>query len=244
MLKIKSLKKYFGGVKAVDGCSFEVKKNTITALIGPNGAGKSTVFNLISGILKEDSGQIIFKDHNITKLSPEKVSNAGISRMFQEVRLFDNLTVKDNLFLALNSDDTKFWQNFLGLNHLDKRNEEAIKQILKKVDMFEFSGHLARDLSYGQKKLVGLARTILNPHQLLILDEPVAGINPRLRKVIADILSELKAAGETILLIEHDMNFTLSIADQIVVMDSGKVIAHGLPDEIKNDKKVLSAYLG
>ena len=244
MLRVENLKKYFGGVKAVDECSFEIQPETITALIGPNGAGKSTVFNLISGILKADSGEIIFDNKNITTLSPEAISNLGISRLFQQTRLFNNLTVKENLLLALDNEDTKFWKNLFGLNKITEEKEEKIREMLKLIDMENFENTLAKDLSYGQKRLVELSRAILNPHKLLILDEPVAGVNPRLRKKITEILLELKEKGDTILLIEHDMNFTLKIADWIIVMEKGKVIAEGEPEEIKNNPKVIEVYLG
>lgn len=244
MLRVKNLKRYFGGVKAVDGCSFRVRANTITALIGPNGAGKSTVFNLISGIIREDSGRIIFDKKDITHFSPEQVSNIGISRLFQQARLFSNLTVRENLLLALDNEDTKFWKNLVGKNRVTRGKENKIKEILRLVGMERFENKLTRELSYGQKRLVELARTILNPHKLLMLDEPVAGVNPRLRLVITKILLNLKKQGDTILLIEHDMSFTLGISDFVIVMDEGRVIAKGKPKEIKSNKKVLEAYLG
>jgi branched-chain amino acid transport system ATP-binding protein/neutral amino acid transport system ATP-binding protein len=248
MLKIKNLKKHFGGVRAVDDCSFEVKKGTITALIGPNGSGKTTIFNLVSGILKPDSGKIFFKPEKewveITDKSIEFISNLGISRLFQQNQLFDNLTVKENLLLALNNEDTKFWKNFFGLNKVTKEKEEKIKEILKMVEMEEFENNLARDLSYGQRRLVELCRAILNPHKFLMLDEPVAGVTPSLREKIAEILLKLKKQRETIFLIEHDMNFTLKIAQWVIVMEKGEVIAEGKPEEIRNNPRVLEAYLG
>ncbi|MFH1457271.1 MAG: ABC transporter ATP-binding protein [Patescibacteria group bacterium] len=238
------IKKHFGGVKAVDGCNFEIEKGKITALIGPNGAGKSTVFNLISGILKTDAGKIIFDGKQINNLTPEKISNLGISRLFQQTKLFNNLSIKDNLLLALDNSDTKFWFNFFRKNKTSQDKEKKIKEILGLVGMEKFINKLARDLSYGQKRLIEIAMTILNPHSFLMLDEPVAGINPKLRQTIIDILKKLKSDGETILLIEHDMNFTLNVSDWVIVMDEGKVIAEGKPDEIKNNPKVLEAYLG
>lgn len=245
MLEIRNLKKYFGGVKAVDGCDFEVKEKTITALIGPNGAGKSTVFNLASGIMKIDSGRIIFDNKDITNLRPEKISNLGISRLFQQSKLFNNLTVRENLLLALDNEDTKFWSAFVKTSADKKRRfEKQIKEMLNLVGLEKFENSLARDLSYGQKRLIELVRTILNPHKFLMLDEPVAGVTPKLRGKIGEILLKLRKKGETILLIEHDMNFTLNIADQVIVMEKGKVIAQGKPDEIKNNPKVLEAYLG
>jgi len=244
MLRIKDLKKHFGGVKAVDGCEFEVRPKTITALIGPNGAGKSTVFNLASGIMKPDSGKIIFDNKNITNLRPVRISNLGISRLFQQTKLFSNLTVKENLLLALDNEDTKFWKNLFGLNKITREKEGKIKEMLKLIGLEKFENILTRDLSYGQKRLIELLRTILNPHKFLMLDEPVAGVTPKLREEIAKVLLKLKQQGETILLIEHDMGFTLGIADEVIVMEKGKVIAQGKPDEIKNNPEVLEAYLG
>ena len=268
------VKKHFGGVRAVDGCDFEIKENLITALIGPNGAGKSTVFNLISGLLKTDGGKILFKIQDtrynfqknsksqilnpktknlkngyvdITNLSPEKISNLGISRLFQQARLFNNLIVRDNLLLAIDNEDTKFWRSFFQPVPSKARDPVAhgkVDNILELTNLTKFKNTLARDLSYGQKRLVELGRTILNPHTFLILDEPVAGVNPKLRQKISEILQSLKARGETILLIEHDMNFTFGLADRVIVMDEGKVIAQGKPVEIKNNPKVLEAYLG
>lgn len=243
MLKIQNLKRYFGGVKAVDGCSFEVKENTITALIGPNGSGKTTVFNLVSGILKEDDGRTWFNGTEITNKTIEQTSNIGISRLFQQSRLFGNLTVKDNLILALDNEDTKFWKN-LFLHKITKEDEEKIRKISELMNISGFMNKQAKDLSFGQKRLVEIARTLLKPHKFLMLDEPVAGVNPKLRKEIAELLLKLKKEGETILLIEHDMNFTLGVSDKVVVMDEGKVIAEGSPEEIKNNPLVLEAYLG
>ena len=244
MLEIKNLNKHFGGIKAVDGCSFEVKAGTITALIGPNGAGKSTVFNLIFGILKPDSGMVVFGGKDITNKSPEKISNIGFSRVFQQASLFDNLKVKDNLLLAIDNEDTKFWKTFLGFNRITKEKEKKVNEALKLVDMEKFKDYLAGDLSYGQKRLIELARAIINPHTILILDEPVAGVNPKLRKQIIEVLNNLKKQGDTILLIEHDMDFTLNISDNVIVMDKGEVIATGSPNKIKNNPQVLEAYLG
>lgn len=244
MLKIKNLSKHFGGVKAVDNCSFAIKENSITALIGPNGSGKSTVFNLISGVLKEDSGNIIYDKTNITNFLPEQVSNVGISRLFQKSQLFDDLTIKENLILAIDNEDTKFWKNLFGKNNITKEKEKIVVEMLKSIEMDSFSNKLGRELSFGQKRLVEIARTILNPHKLLMLDEPVAGVNPKLRKKISEILLNLKKQGATILLIEHDMNFALNLADEVIVLDEGKVIAKETPNKIKNNKKVLEAYLG
>jgi len=244
MLKIQNISKHFGGIKAVDNCSFEIAKGEITALIGPNGSGKTTAFNLISGVLKADSGRIILDKKEITNRPIDKISNWGISRIFQKSRLFNNLTIKENMLLAFDNEDEKFWKNLLGQNKKSKEKEEKIKEMLALVKMQEHEHKLGRNLSYGQKRLVEIVRAVINPHNLLMLDEPVAGVTPSLRTEISGLLLNLKKKGETILIIEHDMNFILNIADEVIVMDEGKIIAQGKPQQIKNNKKVLEAYLG
>lgn len=244
MLKLVNLKKFFGGVRAVDNVNFEIKKKKITALIGPNGSGKTTLFNLVTGVLKADSGKILFDGKDLTNLSIDKISNLGISRLFQQTRLFNNLSIKENMLLAFDNEDTKFWKNFLGKNKITKEKYVKIKEMLEFVKMQEHENKLARNLSYGQKRLIEIARAILKPHKILMLDEPTAGVTPNLRKEISKFLLKLKKQGETIFIIEHDMDFILEIADDVIVMDEGKVIARGKPNTIKNNKKVLEAYLG
>ncbi|MBS3078601.1 ABC transporter ATP-binding protein [Candidatus Pacearchaeota archaeon] len=243
MLEIKNLKRYFGGVKAVDDCSFKIEKGKITALIGPNGSGKTTVFNLISGILKEDSGKTLFDGIEITHMTVEETSNLGISRLFQQPRLFGNLSVRENLIMAIDEDNTRFWKNLIGYK-LDREKGDKINEIAKLTSITAFMDKQAKNLSFGQKRLAEIARALVKPHKFLMLDEPVAGVTPPLRKEISELLLKLKKQGETILLIEHDMNFTLNVSDKVVVLDSGKVIAQGSPKQIKTNPKVLEAYLG
>lgn len=244
MLEVINAKKYFGGVHAVDDVSFSIKEGKITALIGPNGSGKSTLFNLISGVYALDSGEIFFLKKELNKLSIEERSNLGISRIFQSSRMFKNLTLKENLLLSLSNKDKSFWSNFFRLNYVKKEDMLAIIEALKLVGLESKLNSLGSELSFGQKRLVEITRAILKPHKILLLDEPVAGVTPALRGKIADLLLSLKKKGETILLIEHDMNFTLGIADEVIVLDEGKVIASGVPRKIKKNKKVLKAYLG
>jgi len=230
IIKIIGVNKSFGGLKAVDNVSFDISRGEITVLVGPNGSGKSTVFNLISGILNKDSGKIIFNDINITNLSIEKISNVGISRTFQHPRLFENLTVRENLSLSLNNDDTKFWKNLIGY----KTAEEKIKKTLDIIEMQEFEEKIARHLSYGQKRLVELGRSVLSQHKLLMLDEPVAGLSPELRKKIAKLILYLKEEGKTIFFVEHDIDFALKIADHIILMEEGKIVSFS-----KNEKTLI-----
>lgn len=244
MLKVRNLKKYFGGIKAVDGCDFDIEQGKITALIGPNGSGKTTVFNLISGIARADAGDIVFKNQNLIGKSVDEISNIGISRIFQQSRLFKNLSVRDNVLTAINNDDTKLWKNIFSFNHLATKDTAKIKKVFENLNITDIQDNLADNLSFGQKRLVELARTILNPHDLLLLDEPVAGVNPKIRNIIAKMLVSMKNSDKGVLLIEHDMTFTLSIADVIIVLDSGKIIARGSPSEIRKNDRVREAYLG
>ena len=244
MLKIKNLKKHFGGVKAVDDASFEIKSNHITGLIGPNGAGKSTIFNIISGFEKADSGEVYFGKKNITSLSPEKTAQEGISRVFQKSRLFENLTVYENLEVSIDDENTNFFKSLITKNKISKEHKERIEEILKLFEIEHIKNNRCADLSFGQKRLVEFARAVIRNHKLLILDEPVAGVSPQLRNKIMEILKKLKKNGETIILIEHDMIFTFNICDEIFVLEKGKIIASGNPTGIKNNKKVLEAYLG
>jgi ABC-type branched-subunit amino acid transport system ATPase component len=244
MLSVKNISKKYGGVKAVNDCSFNIDTGKITALIGPNGSGKSTIFNLICGVDKPDTGEIVFKNISLNKLNIEQISNLGISRLFQQSRLFRNLSVRENLLVSINNEDLSFWHNIFQSSTPTQEKEIIIKNILKNIEMDNLSDNFGSDLSFGQKRLVEIGRALLNPHQLLILDEPVAGITPRLREKVVELIKAEKSIGNTIFFIEHDMSFTLGIADEIIVIDAGKIIARGTPIEIKNNPKVLEAYLG
>ena len=240
-LNVNNVKKYFGGIKALDGVSFEIKEGAITAIIGPNGSGKSTMFNVISNIMRKDEGDVYFDGKNVSKMYDYQRARLGIARTFQEVRLFKNLTIRDHINIALSeSDEMLHYSTYIGFENRD----EEIKDILRMVGLTKSLGTYATDLSYGQRKLLDLAVAIAKPHTLLMLDEPVAGVNPKLREEIKKILRSLNEDGETILLIEHDMNFVMDLANHVIVMDEGKVLVQGSPKKIQNDKRVLDAYLG
>lgn len=241
LLEIKNVSKRFGGIKALDNCSLDIEKGTLTAIIGPNGSGKSTLFNVISRLVKEDRGEILLNGNRLSKKEDYQVAKQGVARTFQDVRLFKNLTIKEHLEIAMEREDESV---ILSLFTRGENNDKKIKEILDLVGLKKDWNTLATDLSYGQRKLLDLAVAIAKPHEILMLDEPVAGINPQLRREIAQILKKLDKQGETILLIEHDMNFVMGVAEYIYVLDEGKVIAHGKPLAIQSNKKVLEAYLG
>lgn len=243
MLEVKELSKRFGGLHALDNCSLKIRSQKITAIIGPNGSGKSTLFNAISALVKKDKGSVKFLDVDCSGFSDVAIAQSGISRTFQEVRLFRNLTIKDHLDIAMSEEDSSLVKSLFRRKDSEDHHDQ-IKDILKMVQLNKPLGTLATDLSYGQRKLLDLAMAIAKPHKMLMLDEPVAGVNPLLRKSIKETLKQLKEQGETIVVIEHDMNFVMDLADHIIVMDEGRVLVEGTPKQVQNNKKVLEAYLG
>jgi len=244
MLKIKNLTKYFGGIKAVDNCSFEIEPNKITALIGPNGAGKTTIFDIASGLLNANSGKILFEGKNILGLSACKIANLGISRSFQRVRLFKNLTILDHLLMIEDNEDTKIFKQFFSKQKISSEEINRYKELLAKFSIEKGLDACVADLSYGQRKLLQMMLMLEKTHKILLLDEPVAGINKVLQRKIEELLIELKEKNETVVIIEHDIEFIKKIADYIVVLDEGKVLIEGAPDKVLKDKRVLQAYLG
>jgi len=226
MLSLKNISKSFGGVKAVNKCTFAVEENTITSLIGPNGAGKTTVFNIISGLTKPDAGAIRLENKNITGMPAYKIAQNGISRTFQLTKIFRNMSIRDNMLIA------------------KKTSDQEIKAVLGSVYLNKPLDAIASELSYGQQRLLEIARALLMPHSLLLLDEPTAGVNPKIRDELKIILKKLRKEDKTILLIEHDMDFVMDISDTVIVLNEGKVLKIGKPKDIVKDKKVLKAYLG
>ncbi|MCS7200991.1 MAG: ABC transporter ATP-binding protein [Patescibacteria group bacterium] len=243
LIEVKNLSKFFGGIKAVDDVNLKIEEGKIYSLIGPNGAGKTTFFNLMSGFLKPDNGEIILRGEIINHL-PTYQRAHYFARTFQFTRNFKYLSLKDNLLLAFHSDYEdilKFWQYD---GDVEKEKIEIIHQFLKEIKFTRELSVTAKEISYGQAKLLELTRAILKHHEILMLDEPVAGVNPEIRQVIKDILKRQMENGDTILLIEHDINFVMDISDYVFVMSEGKIISEGHPNFIKNDPKVLEAYLG
>ena len=240
MITIKNLKKHFGGLKAVDDISIEIPKGKVTAIIGPNGSGKTTLFNLISGIIRKDSGSIYLDKKNISTKKDFDRSKLGISRTFQHVRLFKNLSIKEHFEVALEDDNNLIKKIF----SLKEDNSKKIEKIMDFIGLDKKLDTKANDLSYGQRKLLDMGIGIIKKHEVLMLDEPVAGINPRLRRQIKNLIKLLRDNDETIIIIEHDMEFVMDMADKVICLDQGKIIFEGNARDAQQNKKVMEAYLG
>lgn len=244
ILEIKKLSKDFDGLHAVQDCTFAVKRNSITGLIGPNGAGKTTTFDLISGYMEPSQGSIYFKNEDITKKPVYKRARMGIGRTFQLIRLFPELTVLENLEVVTE-------KQFQGLKHAfwtsRKKLQETRKramEYLREVNLHEHAHMLAKNLSYGQQKLLEIIRVVATEAELLLLDEPAAGVNPTMLRHIEKLIRKLHSEGKTIFIVEHNMPFIMGICEEIIVMDRGKELMIGKPEDIQKNPEVLEAYLG
>ena len=240
LLEVQDLSKSFGGIHAVESCSFAVEEGTITALIGPNGAGKTTVFNLITGLHKPDAGAIRFAGRRIDGMAPHRVTRQGISRTFQISRHLGELTVLENVVVQA---PTRGLAGLFGQSILH-HERERVMDLLSFVGIADLADEPAAKLSYGQKKLMDLAAGLMANPRLFLLDEPAGGINPALLEVIVDRVQRLRAQGVTFLIVEHNMEVVMRVCDPVVVMAYGKFLAHGTPAAIQNDDAVLEAYLG
>lgn len=240
LLEIHSLSKSFGGIKAVEGCSFSVGAGSITALIGPNGAGKTTVFNLISGLIKADEGTVMFAGEKINGLKPHTITRKGLSRTFQITRDLMEMTVLENL--VVQSPTSGFVDLFRG-SVLAHERDRAM-ELLEFVGISQLAQEKAKNLSYGQKKLMEFAATLMTDPRLIMLDEPAGGVNPALLEDIIERIQLLNQQGVTFFIVEHNMDVVMNLCDPVVVMAYGKVLAQGPPLEIQNNPEVLEAYLG
>ncbi len=248
MLRLEGVGKYFGGLPALQDVSMRVPTGRLTALIGPNGAGKSTLINCMTGVLSPSSGSIRFRDQEIAGLPAHRVTRLGIHRTFQNLRLFPRLSVLDNVLTGLTCEggDSMFMA-MLRLPYLRHRERRLRLKALEAMDQFGLADKRnwpAGVLAYGDKKRVELARAIVGKPKLLLLDEPVAGLNAEETAAVGEQLRNLRRAGHTILLVEHDMDLVMNIADLVVVLDSGRCIATGTADEVRRNPLVLEAYLG
>jgi neutral amino acid transport system ATP-binding protein len=240
LLQTQELSKSFGGIKAVNDCTFEVEEGSISALIGPNGAGKTTVFNLISGLLKPDLGSITFNGERIDRKRPHQITRKGISRTFQISRDLQEMTLLENLIVQ--SPTTSFADLFKG-SMLEHERDHAM-ELLEFVGITHLAEEKSKNLSYGQKKLMEFAATLMTEPRLILLDEPAGGVNPALMDEIMERIQVLNKRGITFLIVEHNMDVVMNLCDPIIVMAYGTVLAKGAPQDIQNNEEVLEAYLG
>lgn len=240
LLEVQELSKYFGGIRAVDRCSFNVEEGSITALIGPNGAGKTTVFNLISGLLKLDTGMILLNGKQIDGMQPHQITRKGIRRTFQITRELMQMTVLENM--VVQSPTSGFMDLFKG--SILRGERDRAMELLDFVGITHLANEKAEKLSYGQKKLLEFAATLMKEPHLILLDEPAGGINPALLEEIVDHIRLLNKQGTTFLIVEHNMDLVMSLCEPVIVMAYGRVLAEGRPETIQNNKEVLEAYLG
>jgi branched-chain amino acid transport system ATP-binding protein len=249
LLSIQEMTKRFGGLVALNALNINVKEKSIHSIIGPNGAGKTTFFNCLTGFYRPEEGEVMFNGQSIVGLSPDRIVHKGISRTYQNIRLFPNLTALENVMVGYHVHlKSGFFGPILGLKKT-KMEEEKARQIaldlLKYVKMEGKEDTLAKNFPYGEQRRLEMARALASQPKLLLLDEPTAGMNPRETQDMMDFIQHMRAElGITIILIEHQMRVVMNISDIVTVFDYGKMIAEGLPEEIKNNKTVIEAYLG
>jgi len=249
ILEVEDVTKAFDGVRAVNRCNLSVRRGTITGLIGPNGAGKTTLFNLITGFLKPTGGRILFRGERIDGLPPHRIFHRGIVRTFQIPRELKTMTVLENLMLVPpDQAGEQIWNPWLfafRVSRQERRIYEKALEILEFVDLIHLRDDYAGNLSGGQKKLLELARTLMCDPEMILLDEPGAGVNRVLmRKLVENIETLRREAGITFFVIEHDMDLVTRLCNPVIVMSQGERLAEGSPEEIKQDERVLEAYLG
>lgn len=231
-LRAEGVTKAFGGVQALADCSLTVTVGTITGLIGPNGSGKTTLFNVMTGYERPDAGQVFLGDRRITGAPPHRVFALGVGRTFQLTRIFPRLTVLENMLVPAQRSRSR------------RHERDRAMDLLAFTGIAGHSGKLAGTLSYGQRKLLELAYVLIAEPQVVLLDEPAGGVNPSLVHHIADRIRELNKAGRTFLIVEHNMDFVMTLCHQVTVLDSGTVVASGPPAMVRTDPRVLDAYLG
>jgi branched-chain amino acid transport system ATP-binding protein len=242
IIKTETLTKRFGGLVAVNNVDLVIEENRLTSIIGPNGAGKTTFFNLLTGLMKPDVGKIYFMGEDITDHPPHRIAKKGIARSFQTLTIFTELSLFENVRIAVQAERGHGFEILSSINSLDEVNDRSF-EIIKAIGLNGKENILAKNLSYGDKRILEIGIALASNPKLLLLDEPTSGLASRETGRMTDFIKNL-AKGLTIVLIEHDMNIVLSISDHIAVLHQGKVIAEGSPDQIKQNDEVQEAYLG
>lgn len=249
LLEVKQLTKHFGGLTAVGDVTLELNEGELVGLIGPNGAGKTTLFNLLTGVYEPSEGTVTLDAHLLNGKSPYKIASLGLGRTFQNIRLFKDLTVLDNVLIAFgNHHKQHVFTSFLRLPAFYKSEKELKAKALELLKIFDLDGDaetLAKNLSYGQQRRLEIVRALATEPKILFLDEPAAGMNPQETAELTELIRRIKDEFKiTIMLIEHDMNLVMEVTERIYVLEYGRLIAQGTPDEIKTNKRVIEAYLG
>jgi branched-chain amino acid transport system ATP-binding protein len=248
LLELEGIGISFGGLRAVDDLSFKVRTGEIVGLIGPNGAGKTTVFNMITGVYKPTDGRIRWHGREIAGLAPHKIAEAGIRRTFQTIRLFTDMTVLDNVIAGEHLQmRQKWWQGLLATPAQRREEKELVDramEVLREMNLADVAYENATSLPYGVQRRVEMARTLVAKPELIILDEPAAGLNENESAALNDTIRAIRDMGITVILVEHDMSVVMNVTDSIVVINFGKKIAEGNPEEIRGNPLVIEAYLG
>lgn len=239
LLEVDAISKRFGGVRAVDGCSLSVAEGTLTGLIGPNGSGKTTVFNIVTGYLRADAGRVRFAGRDVTRRDPGQLYRQGLTRTFQQARVFPQLTVVENLVVAAGYS----WRQ-LFTRRIGPADRERAQALLEEFTLVKVADLVAAELSYGQRKLLEFAAVLMSSPRLVLLDEPTAGVNPVLIDTMERHIRERQKAGVTFFIVEHDMGFVMRLCDPVIVLEAGRPIFMGTPEQAQSNPAVLDAYLG
>lgn len=248
LLNIQALNKHFGGVTALDNFSCNVLPNEILGLIGPNGAGKTTLFNVITGFISPDSGDVEYNGQNITRLAPYKISRLGVVRTFQNLRLVRQLSALENVLLCFPDQSGEqlgsvFFQ-WGKCKQQEARNQSRALELLEQAGLADKAYDSAEALSYGQQKLLSIVCCLAADAEMLLLDEPVAGIAPQMIETILEMIQSLPKLGKSVILIEHNMDAVMQVCDRVIFMDAGAKVSEGTPEQVRNDPRVIEAYVG